>query len=52
MMSDERDTPKQPWEPPKLTYIGHVRDVVQFGGGKLSPPGGDPGDARKEQPSG
>ena len=48
MLSDERDTPKQPWEPPRLIYIGHVREVVQFGGGKLSLVGGDPGDPRKE----
>jgi len=49
MLSDERDTPKQPWEPPRLTYIGHVREVVQIGGGKLSQVGGDPGESRKQQ---
>ena len=49
MLSDERDTPKQPWEPPRLTYIGHVREVVQGGGGKLSQVGGDPGESRKQQ---
>ena len=48
MVSDERDTPKQPWESPKLTYIGHVRDVVQHGGGKVTLSGGDPGDPRKQ----
>jgi hypothetical protein len=41
---------KQPWEPMKLTYVGHVAEIVQGGGGKLSKTGGDPGDSRK--PSG
>ncbi len=48
MVSDKNDPPKQPWECPKLTYVGRVRDVVQFGGGKLSITGGDPGDPRKQ----
>ena len=48
MVSDENDVPKQPWESPKLTYVGRVRDVVQIGGGKLSPVGGDPGESRKQ----
>ncbi len=50
MTFDKNDAPKQPWESPKLTYVGRVRDVVQLGGGKLSQTGGDPGDPRK--PSG
>lgn len=50
MASDEDDVLKQPWESPRLTYVGRVRDVVQGGGGKLSPTGGDPGDVGK--PSG
>jgi hypothetical protein len=40
---------KQPWEPMKLTYVGHVAEIVQGGGGKLSVMGGDPGDVRKEK---
>jgi hypothetical protein len=50
MVSDENDAPKQPWESPKVTYVGRVRDVIRGGGGKLSTTGGDPGDARKETP--
>ncbi len=41
---------KQSWEPMKLTYLGHVGEVLQGGGGKLTPSPGDPGEARK--PSG
>jgi len=38
------------WEPMKLTYLGHVGEVLQGGGGKLTPAPADPGEARK--PSG
>jgi hypothetical protein len=37
------ESKKQPWEPMKLTYVGHVAEIVQVGGGKLSIPGGDGG---------
>ena len=43
---------KQTWKPMKLTYLGDARDIVQGGGGKLSPPGGDPGEPRKQRPTG
>jgi hypothetical protein len=43
---------KQDWKSMQLTYVGHIREVVQGGGGKLSGRGGDPGDARKQQPIG
>jgi len=35
------------WQAMELTYVGHVGDVLQGGGGKLSMACGDPGDARK-----
>jgi hypothetical protein len=38
------------WESLRLTLVGHVGDVLQAGGGKLSPSEADPGDIRK--PSG
>ena len=41
---------RQSWEPMLLTYVGDIADVVQGGGGKLSPPTADSGDTRK--PSG
>jgi hypothetical protein len=46
--NESRET-KQPWEPPNLTYVGQVAEIVQAGGGKLSRAGGDPGEARKEK---
>ena len=35
------------WEPMKVAYVGHVGDVLQLGGGKLSMACGDPGEPRK-----
>lgn len=43
---------KKRWKPMKLTSVGHISKVVQEGGGKLSPPGGDPGESRKQGPVG
>ena len=40
-------TKRQPWEPMRLTEVGHVGEVVQGGGGKLSPVTADTGDIRK-----
>ncbi len=37
------------WETPKLSYVGHVADILQGGEGKVSAPTGDPGEARKVQ---
>jgi hypothetical protein len=39
---------KKTWEPMTLSAVGHVGDVLQQGGGKLSIPTDDPGEeARK-----
>jgi hypothetical protein len=35
------------WESPRLSFVGHVADILQSGGGKLSPSPNDPGDSRK-----
>jgi len=37
------------WEKPRLSYVGHVADILQNEGGtgKLSPSTADPGDPRK-----
>jgi hypothetical protein len=43
---------KERWEPMKLTPVGRISKVVQIGGGKLTPMGGDPGESRKEAPTG
>ncbi|MDR1991104.1 MAG: hypothetical protein LBQ09_12870 [Acidobacteriaceae bacterium] len=41
---------KKTWTKPELKYVGHVGDVLQGGGGKLTPSPADPGESRK--PSG
>jgi hypothetical protein len=40
------------WEPPELTYLGRIAEVVAGGGGKLTFAGGDPGEPRKQKPTG
>jgi len=45
-----RTEPRRPWVAPALKVVGMIADVLQGGGGKLSPTTGDPGDLRK--PSG
>ena len=49
-MSDR--TEKKSWETPKLSYVGNVEDVVQQGEGKLTRAAGDPGEDRKQKPTG
>jgi hypothetical protein len=46
--SDERN--KKPWEPMKIQYLGDVAEVVQDGGGKLSPGLEDTGDSVRKPP--
>jgi hypothetical protein len=45
------ETPKKEarkeYEPMKVTEVGHVGEVLQGGGGKLSPTAADSGDNRK-----
>jgi hypothetical protein len=38
------------WQEPRLTFVGHLAEIVQGGGGKLSPSPGDPGENRVEKP--
>jgi hypothetical protein len=45
-------SPKKAWEPPTLSYVGDVEDVIQGGEGKLSNAAADPGEPKKEIPSG
>lgn len=39
---------KQPWQRMELSYIGDAAELIQGGGGKLTPAGGDPGEHRKQ----
>jgi hypothetical protein len=43
----EEKVERRAWEPMKLSDVGHVGEVVQGGGGKLSPVTHDTGDSRK-----
>jgi len=38
---------KKAWCPPMLQHVGRIGDVLQGGGGKLSPVIADSGDTRK-----
>ncbi len=45
-------TTLKPWERPSLVYIGNVSQVLQGGGGKLTPSPNDPGDINKPKGNG
>ena len=47
----ERGT-RRHWRSPELSSLGTVAEILQGGGGKLSPTEGDPGDLRKPQGQG
>jgi hypothetical protein len=51
MKAEQRENPgtpqKQRWTRPTLKYVGNVGDVLQGGGGKMSPSAADTGDNRK-----
>ncbi len=38
---------RQEWEPPKVSYVGDIDQLVLMGGGKGSPSPKDPGEPRK-----
>lgn len=46
----EQNPAKMAYETPELIYVGQIQEMVLQGGGKLSPIGGDPGEARKQKP--
>jgi hypothetical protein len=46
------DEVRQRWEPFRVTDMGHIADVVQGGGGKLSLTSADTGDIRKPRGQG
>lgn len=43
---------RRPWERPALKPVGTIGDVLRGGMGKLSITAGDPGETRKEPPTG
>ena len=42
---------KRPWDMPQLKFVGHIAEVIQAGGGKLSISANDPGEPFRK-PSG
>jgi hypothetical protein len=48
MESSSRINEKIRWEPIEFTYVGKIRDIVRGGGGKLSLPFDDKGDAPRK----
>ena len=48
--TEPTNAPKKAWTKPSLKYVGNVGEVLQGGGGKLTPSPADPGEVRK--PSG
>jgi len=49
---DTKITTKEAWEPMQISYVGDARELIQGGGGKVTATGGDPGEQRKQTPSG
>jgi hypothetical protein len=46
-LKTKKEDPRETWEPMKASDVGHVGEVLQGGGGKLSPTAEDTGDIRK-----
>jgi len=40
---------KKEWTSMKVTSLGKATDLIKGGGGKLSSPGGDPGEGKKQK---
>jgi hypothetical protein len=49
-MSSNDEKKNKQWEPMKIQYLGDVAEVVQNGGGKLSPGLEDTGDTIRKPP--
>jgi hypothetical protein len=48
----EKNEARKDYEPMKVEEVGHVGEVLQGGGGKLSTNAGDPGEFKKQKPTG
>jgi hypothetical protein len=40
---------KKAWTPMKVKSLGKATELIKGGGGKLSSPGGDPGEGKKQK---
>ena len=52
METPEKQEARKDFEPMEVAEVGHVGEVLEGGGGKLSLVGGDPGENRKQQGGG
>jgi hypothetical protein len=43
---------RRAWEKMELSYLGNAVELIQAGGGKLTPAAADSGEPRKTKPSG
>jgi hypothetical protein len=43
---------RKQWLPMRIEEVGKLTETILQGGGKLSPTGGDPGENRKQKPTG
>jgi hypothetical protein len=48
----KKNSDKASWVPMEMEYLGNAAQLVQGGGGKLTTNAGDPGETRKQQPTG
>ena len=48
MDNGKGDLRKRSWEPIRLSYVGHISEIIKQGGGKLTVAGGDPGEGKKQ----
>jgi hypothetical protein len=52
MEAPKEQEARKDFEPMKVAEVGHVAEVLEGGGGKLSVAGGDPGEGRKQKGGG
>jgi hypothetical protein len=50
--SAKGDRIRAAWVPMDMEYLGNAAQLIRVGGGKLTPAGGDPGENRKQSPTG
>jgi len=48
-VSNTEAVKKKAWTPMKVRSLGKATDLITGGGGKLSSPGGDPGEGKKQK---
>lgn len=49
MDAKEKSKELKKWSPMQVRSLGKATDLIKGGGGKLSLPGGDPGEGKKQK---